>query len=192
MSSKADRAEATRRRLLAAARELFARRGYADVGTEEIVRRARVTRGALYHHFRDKRALFREVHEGIERELTESIAADMAGIEDPQQLLRVGVRSFLDACMDPAVMQIALMDAPAVLGWQEWRAIDAKYGLGLVTGGLTLAMEAGMISRRPVEPLAHIVLGGMGEAAMLIASADDPAAARREVEEPLIALIEGL
>src|SRR5688572_17617443 len=99
MSSKADRAEATRRRLLAAPRELFARRAYADVGTEEIVRRARVTRGALYHHFRDKRDLFREVHEGIERELTESIAADMAGIEDPQQLLRVGVRSFLDACM---------------------------------------------------------------------------------------------
>ena len=192
MSSKAERAESTRRRLLRAARELFAKRGYAEVGTEEIVRRARVTRGALYHHFRDKRDLFRAVHEEIERELTESIAADMAGIDDPRKLLRVGVGSFLDACMDPAVMQIALMDAPAVLGWREWREIDAKYGLGLVTAGLTLAMETGMIGKRPVEPLAHIVLGGMGEAAMLIASADDPAAARREVEEPLIALVEGL
>jgi AcrR family transcriptional regulator len=192
MPSKASRAEATRARLLQAARELWTARGYAAVGTEEIVREARVTRGALYHHFRDKRDLFREVHEGIERELTESVGAAMAGIEDPGEMLSIGIRSFLDACTDPAVMQIALVDAPTVLGWQEWREIDAKYGLGLVTAGLTLAMEGGVIARQPVEPLAHILLGGLGEAAMLIASAEDTAAARREVEGPLIALIEGL
>ena len=192
MSIKASRAEATRARLVEVARELFAERGYSAVGTEEIVQRAGVTRGALYHHFSDKRELFREVHEGIERELTESVAAAMAGVEDPRELLRVGIRSFLDACTDPAVMQIALTDAPAVLGWREWREIDAKHGLGLVTAGLTLAMESGMIARRPVDPLAHILLGGLGEAAMMIASAEDPSAARREVEEPLIALVEGL
>src|SRR5919201_5216798 len=101
--SRAERAEATRAELLGTARELFADRGYADVGTEEIVRAAGVTRGALYHHFRDKRDLFREVHESLERELTERIGAAMAGVDDPLQLLETGVRAFLDACTEPAV-----------------------------------------------------------------------------------------
>jgi AcrR family transcriptional regulator len=186
--SREERAAATRERLLAAARELFAERGYAAVGTEEVVRRAEVTRGALYHHFRDKRDLFRAVHEEIEAGLVERIAAEIAGIEDPEQLLRVGIRAFLDAVAEPTVMRIALTDAPAVLGWAEWREIDAKYGLGLITGGLELSMETGYIPRQPVEPLAHLVLGAMGEAAMLIANG----ASREQVEPPLIALVEGL
>ena len=186
--SREERAAATRERLLAAARELFAERGYASVGTEEVVRHAEVTRGALYHHFRDKRDLFRAVHEEIEAGLVERIAAEIAGIEDPQQLLRAGIGAFLDSVADPTVMQIALTDAPAVLGWAEWREIDAKYGLGLVSGALTLAMETGYIERQPIEPLAHLLLGGMGEAAMLIANGSS----REDVERPLIALVEGL
>lgn len=186
--SREERAAATRERLLAAARELFAERGYRDVGTEEVVRRAEVTRGALYHHFRDKRDLFQAVHEQIEGELVEAIGAKIAAIEDPEELLRVGIRSFLDAVMDPAVMRITLMDAPSVLGWAEWREIDAKYGLGLITGGLELSMQTGYIPRQPVEPLAHLLLGAMGEAAMLSANG----VAREEVESALIALVEGL
>ena len=104
----------------------------------------------------------------------------------------MGIHSFLDAVMDPAVMQITLVDAPAVLGWVKWREVDAKYGLGLIAGGLTLSMNSGFIPRQPVEPLAHLLLGAMGEAAMVIANADDPAGAREEVEPPLIALVEGL
>jgi AcrR family transcriptional regulator len=186
--SREERAAATRERLLGAARELFAERGYGDVGTEELVQRARVTRGALYHHFKDKRDLFRAVHEQMEEELAQSIGSKLAGIEDPEELLRVGISSFLDAVMDPAVMQITLTDAPAVLGWAQWREIDAKYGLGLITGGLNLAMETGYIERQPVEPLAHLLLGGMGEAAMLVANG----AAREEVEAALRAVVEGL
>jgi AcrR family transcriptional regulator len=186
--SREERAAATRERLVAAAHELFAERGYGDVGTEEVVRRAEVTRGALYHHFRDKRDLFRAVHEEIEAQLVERIAGQIAGIEDPEQLMRVGIRGFLDAVAEPAVMRIALTDAPAVLGWAEWREIDAKYGLGLVTGALELWMETGYLPRQPVEPLAHLLLGAMGEAAMLIANGSS----REEVEPPLIALVEGL
>jgi AcrR family transcriptional regulator len=186
--SREERAAATRERLLAAARELFAERGYAAVGTEELVRRAEVTRGALYHHFRDKKDLFRAVHEETEANLVAEIGQKMAGIVDPEELLRVGIRSFLDAVAEPAVMRIALTDAPAVLGWAEWREIDAKYGLGLITAGLNLYMETGIIPRQPVEPLAHLLLGAMGEAAMLIANG----ASRDEVEPPLIALLEGL
>jgi AcrR family transcriptional regulator len=190
--SRAEQAEATRSELLRVARELFAERGYASVGTEEIVRAARVTRGALYHHFRDKRQLFREVHESLERELVERVAASMEAIEDPIELLEVGLRAFLDACTEPEMIRIALIDAPTVLGWEEWREIDAKYGLGTVTFGLQNAIDAGAMRSQEVRPLAHILLGALGEAAMLIANAEDPEVARQEVEGPLVALLEGL
>src|SRR5918999_4564612 len=140
-----ERSEATRARLMAVARELFAKRGYAGVGTEEIVRRAKVTRGALYHHFRDKRDLFRAVHEQHEQELVERIGAAMQGVDDPFEVLVTGTRAFLDACMEPAMIRIALIDAPAVLGWEEWREIGARYGLGLVTAGPQGAMGAGIL-----------------------------------------------
>jgi AcrR family transcriptional regulator len=190
--TKAERAEATRAELVRVARELFAQRGYAGVGTEEIVRTAQVTRGALYHHFRDKRDLFRAVHEQLEQELVERITSQMRGVQDPLEVLRAGMRAFLDACTEPAIIQITLLDAPTVLGWAEWREIDAKHGLGLVTTGLQAAMDAGVLRRQEIRPLAHIVLGAVGEAAMLIAHADDTAAARREVEGPLLSLLEGL
>src|SRR5215212_7250984 len=138
------RGEATRDALVRAGCELFAERGYAAVGTEEIVARAGVTRGALYHHFVDKRDLFRAVHEQLEQALVADIGARIGGIEDPWKLMETGVRAFLDACTDPAVMRIALLDAPAVLGWAEWREIDAGYGLGLVSFGLQNAMGRGV------------------------------------------------
>jgi AcrR family transcriptional regulator len=190
--SRAEQAEATREELLRVARELFAERGYGSVGTEEIVRAARVTRGALYHHFRDKRDLFREVHESLERELVERVAASMEGVDDPIERLEIGLRAFLDACTEPAMIRIALIDAPTVLGWEEWREIDARYGLGMVSFGLQLAIDSGAMPKRDVRPLAHLVLGALGEAAMLIANAEDAAAARQEIEGPLLALLEGL
>lgn len=179
---------------MAVARELFAVRGYAGVGTEEIVQRARVTRGALYHHFRDKKDLFRAVHEQMEAELAATLGKQLAEgpAHDPIALLRTGVRTFLDYCMNPALARIALVDAPSVLGWEEWREVDEKYGLGLVMAGLQGAMAAGAIREQPVKPLAHLILGALGEAGMLIANADDPRAAREEVEPPLLGLLEGL
>jgi AcrR family transcriptional regulator len=191
-SKKAVQAEATRAKLVRTARDLFTRRGYTGVGTEEIVRRAKVTRGALYHHFADKRDLFRAVHEQVEEELVAAIGAEIAGIEDARELLAVGVRSFLDACTDPAVAQISLIDAPSVLGWAEWREIDARYGMGLVKLGLELAMQQDALERQDPDPLAHLLLASLGEAALLIAYADDPQAARRGVEAPVMALLAGL
>jgi AcrR family transcriptional regulator len=186
------RGAATRAALLRVGRELFAERGYAGVGTEEIVARAGVTRGALYHHFADKRDLFRAVHEEVEEALVAGIAERIRGIDDPWELIVTGVRAFLDACTDPAIMRISLLDAPAVLGWREWREISERYGMGLVSFGLQNAMDRGVLAPRPVRPLAHLLMGAMSEAAMVIVNADDPAAARAEVEPPLIALLEGL
>ncbi|MGH2846194.1 MAG: TetR/AcrR family transcriptional regulator [Thermoleophilaceae bacterium] len=186
------RGESTRTELLRAARALFAERGFAQVGTEEIVAAAHVTRGALYHHFADKRDLFRAVHEQLEQELVASIGGRLAGIEDPWELIATGVRAFLDACRDPALSRIALIDAPVVLGWEEWREIDARYGLGLVGLALRNAMDRGLFREQPVRPLSHLAIGAMTEAALVIANAQDPEAARREVEPPLLALLGGL
>ena len=186
------RGAATRAALVRAARELFVERGYAAVGTEEIVARAGVTRGALYHHFVDKRDLFRAVHEELEGELVAGIGERMAGVDDPWELIVTGLRAFLDACTDPAIMRVSLLDAPAVLGWQEWRQISERHGMGLVSFGLQNAMDRGVLVPRPVQPLAHLLMGAMSEAAMAIVNSEDPAAAREELEPPLIALLEGL
>ena len=187
-----EQAVATRTELLRVARELFAARGYADVGTEEIVRGAHVTRGALYHHFADKRDLFRAVHNQLADELLQQIVAQTAGSADALEALTRGVHAFLDICEDPAVIRISHLDAPAVLGWAEWREVDAAHWLGVLTMALQEAMDAGLLARRDVQPLAHMLMGAMVEASMMIANAADPAAARADVEGPLLALLEGL
>ena len=186
------RSDETRAALIAAARELFADPGYYNVGTEEIVKKARVTRGALYHHFEDKKDLFRAVHEANEERLVMAIAATVEGITDPIELLTQGVRSFLDACGDPALSRISLIDAPGVLGWEEWREIDARYGLGLVTAVLQAAMDGGVIAPLPITTVGHLMLAAMGEAAIMMVLSDDPKKARAEAEEALLALIHGL
>ncbi len=191
-TTKAEQGEATRGALLRAARELFTERGYGGVGTEEIVRRAEVTRGALYHHFTDKKDLFRAVHEQIEGEVMAAIGAQMAGAADPFELLLIGTRAYLDVCTEPAITRITLVDAPSVLGWEEWREIDMRHGLGIVIAGLQGGMDAGVLRRQPVRPLAHLMLGAMGEAGMVIANAADPVAARSEIEPALVGLLEGL
>lgn len=180
-SRMAERSDETRGALIAAARPLFAERGFAGVGTEEIVRGARMTRGALYHHFASKEDLFRAVYEDVERELMERIAADAMSADDPLEALRAGARAFLDACENPAVQKIALIDAPSVLGWEQWREIGLRYGLGLIQATLEAAMEAKLIERQPVRPLAHLLLGSIDEAAMLVARAEDRGKTKREV-----------
>lgn len=187
-----ERSESTRAKLIAAARRLFAKRGYAGVGTEEIVRAAGVTRGALYHHFAGKPDLLEAAYVQVERELTEKIATGALGGSDPMQALRAGTEIFLDACLEPEVQRIVLLDAPAVLGWERWREIAADHGLGLVEAALGAAMEAGLIARQPLRPLAHVLMGALDEAAMLVARADDTDAARAEVGATLNSILEGL
>jgi AcrR family transcriptional regulator len=192
-SRQQERSQATRTALLDTARELFAERGYAAVGTEEIVRMAGVTRGALYHHFADKRALFEAVYEDVEQRLLARIAADAeAASDDPLQTLRIGMEGFLAACEDPAVQRIGLLDAPSVLGWETWREIGQRYGLGVVQGALQAAMDAGQIERQPVAALAHLLLGAVDEAALLVARADDGGRTRAEVTAALGRLLDAL
>ena len=190
---KAEQSDATRAALIATARELFAERGYAAVGTEEIVRATGVTRGALYHHFAGKMELFQAVYEDVERQLVERIAASaMSSAGDPLQALHAGAQAFLDACEDPAVQRIALVDAPSVLGWEQWRGIGLQYGFGLVQGTVQAAMDAGLIDEQPVRPLAHLLLGAIDEGAMLVARADDGGETRQQVGASITRFLEAL
>jgi AcrR family transcriptional regulator len=192
-SLKADQSEATRSALVEAARDLFAERGYAAVSTEEIVRAAGVTRGALYHHFAGKRELFEAVYEDVERRLVEQIAASaISSATDPLAALHAGAQAFLDACEDPAVQRIALLDAPSVLGWERWREIGLRYGFGLVQATVQAAMEAGLIDSQPVTPLAHLLLGAIDEGAMLIARADAGDETRAQVGAAVTRLLDTL
>jgi AcrR family transcriptional regulator len=189
---KAEQSEATRRALVKVARRLFAKNGYAATPIEDIVRNARVTRGALYHHFEGKQDLFREVFEEMERELSEKVALAAAAENRPELQLEVGAQAMLDACLDPAVQRIALLDAPSVLGWEAWHEIEERYGLGLMRIAIEMAMDAGYIERQPAGPLAQVILGALIEAALAIARADDMEAAREEIGASVARLIEGL
>jgi len=190
--TQAQRSEATRAALLGAARRLFAERGYEDVATEEIVRAAGVTRGALYHHFGGKAELLEAVYERLEGESTERVARVVLGSElhSPLAAMKAGIEAFLDECRKPEMQQIGLHDAPAVLGWERWREIAAVNGLGLIEASLAAAIEAGEIRDLPLRPLAHLLLGALDEAALVVARSDDRKA-RAEVTEVLVALLDG-
>jgi AcrR family transcriptional regulator len=190
----AERSEATRAALVGAARPLFAERGYAGVGTEEIVRAAGLTRGALYHQFRDKQELFAAVFEQVEAEVTQGTAqaAAASGTTDPLAALRIGADAWLEACTEPEVRRIVLLDGPAVLGWERWREIGMRYGLGLVEGALQAAVDAGRLEPQPVRGLAHVLIGAIDEAALYVATADDQEAARAEVGAVLDRLLTAL
>jgi AcrR family transcriptional regulator len=192
--TQVERSEATRAALIGAARALFAERGYAGVGTEEIVRAAGVTRGALYHHFDGKRELFEAVYEAIEVELAERIAAGalQANAASALEAMRAGTEMFLAASTEPETQRIVLLDGPSVLGWDRWREIAAEHGLGLIEATLQAAIDAGSIEQQPVRPLAHVLMGALDEAAMLVARADDPERMRSEVGQTLAALLDGL
>lgn len=182
--SQQDRRDATRGALLAAGRRLFAERGFADVPADEIVSAAGVTRGALHHHFGDKRGLFRTVFEQLEGEIVDDLGR-LVG-EGADELVPRALAAFLDICERPDVRRIALTDAPAVLGWQTWREIEAEHGLGLLTAMLTDSPTVSEATPAPV--LAQLVLGSITEAALLIAHAEDRAAARKQAEAALLAL----
>jgi AcrR family transcriptional regulator len=191
--TQAERSEATRSALVTAARPLFAERGYAGVGTEEIVRAAGVTRGALYHQFPGgKRGLFEAVYEQVETDLTEKIVAGALGGSDPMAAMRAGAEMFLEACLEPEAQQIVLLDAPAVLGWERWREIAGDHGLGVIEAAIGAAIEAGQIAEQPVKPLAHLLMGALDEAAMFVARADDPMAAQGQMTTSLNGLLDGL
>ncbi|MET0899727.1 MAG: helix-turn-helix domain-containing protein [Mycobacterium sp.] len=192
--TQAERTAATRAALLTAARNLFADKGFSEVSTQEIVAAAGVTRGALYHQFADKAELFTAVYEEVEAELVAAVAAGVAR-EDPAgavAAMRHGARLFLELCAAPEAQRIVLVDAPSVLGWEQWRAMGVKYGLGVIEAMLAHAVAEGEIPEQPLRASAHVLLGALDEAALYVSRAEDPQRAREEMYAVCDRLITGL
>jgi AcrR family transcriptional regulator len=189
-----ERSAATREALITAARRLWGQRGYAEVGTPEIAATAGVTRGAMYHQFADKAALFSEVVEVVEQEVMARMATLVAtsGGATPADAIRAAVDAWLEVSADPEVRQLILLDAPSVLGWAGFRDVAQRYSLGMTEQLLTEAIKAGQLARQPVRPLAHVLIGALDEAAMAIATSEDPKRARRETRQVLQRLIDGM
>jgi AcrR family transcriptional regulator len=195
-SRRAEHIQDTQAALLQAARELFAERGYADTGTEDIVARARLTRGALYHHFRDKASLFRAVMETVAGELARQLIAQQLtradGATGAWDQLRQGFQAFLDACTGSDFQRIVLIDGPAVLGHDAWSDLVEQHGLGLLRTWLQLAIDNGQIDPLPVDPLARLLGALLAEASLHIARAPDPTRARRQAGLTLDRILSGL
>lgn len=190
--TQAERLAATRALLLKEARHLFATEGYEAAATEEIVKRAEVTRGALYYHFADKRDLFEAVFQEVAQGIAGTIDEEADPSPDPVQALIEGGRGFLDACLDPAVRRIYLIDAPSVLGWHRWRELDAQHGVRTLREGIEAALEAHPDAGLSAEPLTFLLSGAFNEAALWIAEAKDEKTARRQIDRTLGELIQRL
>src|SRR5687767_1379638 len=185
--ARAAQGEATQRTLRRHARKLFAQKGYSAANTNELVGRARVTKGALYHHFANKRDLYYAVVEDMEQELVARIEAAGAGRE-PWERLREMCRAYLDACLEPALARMLVLEAPVVLGWKTWCNLEQKYEVAAFARCLS---EAGAL-QEPPETLAQVILGALTTGARVIATAADPDKARAEVERTIDRLLAGL
>jgi len=194
LRTQAERSAATKDALVRAARPLFAREAYGAVSTEAIVSAAGVSRGALYHQFKDKTALFEAVFEAVERDVTARLIATVADAPDtdPISLMELGAHAWLDICAEPEVQRIVLLDALAVLGWERWRELGMRYGVGLVEEMIDNAIAVGRIRDQPVAPLAHVLVGSLDEAAMYVVRAPDPALAREHMRAVISQLIRAL
>jgi AcrR family transcriptional regulator len=182
---------ATRASLVDAARKLFGTRGFADTSLDEVVSEARVTKGALYHHFRGKEDLFAAVYEQVQREVSDQVVTEFLR-PDPWEALQLGCELWIDAHLDPAVQRIAMRDARAALGWETVRQVEAKYGAVPLRGVLRRAIRTGLIDPVPLRPLALMLMGALGEACFYVADADDREAAREEALAMIGRLLSGL
>jgi AcrR family transcriptional regulator len=191
--TQAERSATTRAALTAAARRLFAAHGYAAVGTPAIAAEAGVTRGAMYHQFADKAALFEAVAEAVEIDLTSNMGRFVAASNpsDMTAALHASVDAWLATSQEPEVRQILVLDCPVVLGWTRYRDLTLRHALGMTEALLTAAIDAGALKPLPPRPLAHVLIGAFDEAALYLATAEDTTRAHEEVTSILHALVDG-
>lgn len=182
---------ATRANLVAIGRELFGSDGFGGVSIEQIATAAHVTKGALYHHFVSKEDLFRAVYEQVKRDVTDEVAPSFVE-PAPWDALVAGCHALVDAQLAPNVRRIALFEGRAVLGWETAREIESRYGPVLLRGALRRAMNAEVIERQPLGPLAQMLNGAINEACLVIADSGDDEQARAEVRAVLTRVLEGL
>jgi AcrR family transcriptional regulator len=192
--TQAERSAATQQALIEAARRLWGERGYAEVSTPEIAEAAGVTRGAMYHQYADKAALFRAVIEAVDIEILERLQASVAAAqpETPVDTMHAMTGAWLDIAREPEIRQLMLLDAPSVIGWREYREMSQNNSVEAAEALLQAAVEVGQLRPQPLRPLALVLLGALEEAAMYVAGAEDADQAGEEVRVVLRDLIDGL
>jgi AcrR family transcriptional regulator len=189
LNLKVEKGQATRRELLAAATQLFAAQGYDDTSIDNVLEAAGVSRGALYHHFAGKEALFEAVLEEVEVQLAAEVTAAAEATGDPRQMLQAGCLAWLQRLRDPVVRRIVLVDAPAVVGWARWREIDECHWFGLLKSALAESLPPSRLDATSLDVLAHMLLAALNELAFVIARADDPDAAAQAGEAAVVDLL---
>lgn len=192
MTTKLEKAAATKAKIIAVARRLFATRGYAGTSTEAVLEEAQVSRGALYHHFENKEMLFAAVLEAVEVDITIATAKARANTTDPVEALARAFNTFLDLACEPEVRQIVLMDAHSVLGWQKWREIEERYGLGRLKQAMKFIAATGRIREDMVDVFAHVLLASLIEVAFLVARSPNPRSAASTGRKAIKELLERL
>ena len=192
-SRREEAVDATRAALLESALRLFTERGFAGTSLDDVVRDARVTKGALYHHFRGgKLALFEAVFTEVDLRLAEQIAAAVPPDAGPWELVESGLDAYLAACSDPVVRRIMFQEGPVALGWARWRELDGCSARELLAAAVQGLLDAGEIRPQPAELLTRLLFTTLGEAGMSVAEAQDQDAARREAKELMLGLLQGL
>ena len=187
---KIELGEATRLELIAAARDLFAS-GYEAASTPAIALQAGVTRGALYHHFKDKRDLFKAVVEQIAQDIVAQINAAATSTQAPTDSIVAGCKTFISACDNAATRQIFFLDAPAVLGWKTWREIDARYGLGSLKEGLAVCAASGLLDESQIHSVAHLISGALNEAVFVLAEQPNQSDVRNRIDRSIERMVRG-
>jgi AcrR family transcriptional regulator len=178
MDRRIERGQQTRKQLLSVAGKLFAEHGYEATPIELVLDRAGISKGALYHHFANKRELYEAVLEATETDLARATMLAARNVTDPIEALRAGTRAFLRLAADPAIGRIVLTDAPTVLGWARWREIDERHAFGILKRAVAGTPVAKRITQDEQDALAHVLLAALIELAMIVARSDTPRAAQ--------------
>lgn len=190
-SNRAAQGAVTHAALVAAARDIFGRKGFTETSLDEVVAQAGVTKGALYHHFSGKEDLFAAVYEQVSHEVSDAVVSEFLR-PDPWEALLVGCDLWIDAHLDSTVQRIAMRDARAVLGWQVVREVETRYGAVPLRGVLRRAVRTGVIDEQPLRPLALTIKGALDEACFYVADAEDTDTALAEVRAIVRRLLAGL
>ncbi|MTD58289.1 TetR/AcrR family transcriptional regulator [Amycolatopsis pithecellobii] len=188
-SRRLDYSESTRSALVDSAVELFTKRGYAGTSLDEVAKRARVTKGALYHHFSGKQALFEAAFAQVESGVFGRLEEIMNGPQAAWERALGGLREFISSCLDPAYQRIAIHEAPVVMGWERWREAEDRASFGLIRSSLEDLIEAGEVDNVPVEITARLLFGALSAAATEIASSPDPKKVGAQVETVITQLL---
>lgn len=189
---RAEYSESTRQALVDSAIDLFTKRGYAGTSLDEVVKRARVTKGALYHHFSGKQALFEAAFAQVETRSIESLTAVVTAEGDAWETAVAGLRAYVRRCLEPEYQRIIVHEAPVVMGWERWREAEEHFSFGLLRTAVQLLVDAGEIEEAPVEIMARLLFGALSAGASTIASSSDPKRTGREVERAILRVLEGL